>query len=375
MMLDLRRLRLLRELSERGTIASVADALQFTPSAVSQQLAILEREAGVPLLERRGGACGSPMRRSSLSATPRRCSNARRSPRPTSPPPRGRSPAAGASPASSRCCCGVALPAIEALARDAPRLRCEVFEAEPEQALPALALGHLDLVLGDSGSTSRCGSRTASTATTCSATRCTSSCPRPPGGTPPPGRGADRRAGRRGVGHRPRRPGLGRADPATCRDLGGFNPDIRHRTTTQRSASRWSPAGSPSPSPHAAAAGGAPRHRPADDRRAAGLPADLAATRAADAARPSTRALLAAVRRGRGPPTRAMIRRPRGQPNVWPRRARARPGTPRDRFASDTAARCTCASPVDHLPGGVALEALGDAAAHLRHLVRADPDA
>src|SRR5881396_1265006 len=53
-MLALRRLRLLRELKERGTIAAVADALQFTPSAVSQQLAMLEREAGVPLLERAG---------------------------------------------------------------------------------------------------------------------------------------------------------------------------------------------------------------------------------------------------------------------------------------------------------------------------------
>src|SRR5919199_1242105 len=45
-MLELRRLRLLRELQARGTIAAVADALQFTPSAVSQQLALLEREAG-----------------------------------------------------------------------------------------------------------------------------------------------------------------------------------------------------------------------------------------------------------------------------------------------------------------------------------------
>src|SRR3954464_11502567 len=53
-MLDLRRLRLLRELRERGTIAAVADALQFTPSAVSQQLAMLERETGVTLLERAG---------------------------------------------------------------------------------------------------------------------------------------------------------------------------------------------------------------------------------------------------------------------------------------------------------------------------------
>src|ERR1700710_3076491 len=53
-MLDLRRLRLLHELQERGTIAAVADALRYTPSAVSQQLAVLEREAGVPLLERAG---------------------------------------------------------------------------------------------------------------------------------------------------------------------------------------------------------------------------------------------------------------------------------------------------------------------------------
>lgn len=53
-MLDVRRLRLLRELSHRGTIAAVAQALSFTPSAVSQQLAALEREAGVALLIRTG---------------------------------------------------------------------------------------------------------------------------------------------------------------------------------------------------------------------------------------------------------------------------------------------------------------------------------
>jgi DNA-binding transcriptional LysR family regulator len=53
-MLDVRRLRLLRELALRGTIAAVAEALAFTPSAVSQQLGVLEREAGLPLLERTG---------------------------------------------------------------------------------------------------------------------------------------------------------------------------------------------------------------------------------------------------------------------------------------------------------------------------------
>ena len=53
-MLDLHRLRLLRELSIRGTLAAVAEALSYSPSAVSQQLALLESEAGVPLLQKTG---------------------------------------------------------------------------------------------------------------------------------------------------------------------------------------------------------------------------------------------------------------------------------------------------------------------------------
>ena len=51
-MLDPHRLRLLREFAERGTIAATAAALGYTPSAVSQQLAALEREAGTALLDR-----------------------------------------------------------------------------------------------------------------------------------------------------------------------------------------------------------------------------------------------------------------------------------------------------------------------------------
>ncbi|RPA58309.1 LysR family transcriptional regulator [Gordonia oryzae] len=53
-MLDLRKLQLLRELSYRRTIAAVADAAAYTPSAVSQQLSALERDVGVRLLERSG---------------------------------------------------------------------------------------------------------------------------------------------------------------------------------------------------------------------------------------------------------------------------------------------------------------------------------
>ena len=52
--MELRRLRLLHELARRGTIAAAADALSYSPSSVSVQLAELEREAGVKLLRRVG---------------------------------------------------------------------------------------------------------------------------------------------------------------------------------------------------------------------------------------------------------------------------------------------------------------------------------
>ncbi|NUT44563.1 MAG: LysR family transcriptional regulator [Thermoactinospora sp.] len=51
-MLDLRRLALIREFARRGSIAATAASLGYSPSAVSQQLAALEREAGAVLLDR-----------------------------------------------------------------------------------------------------------------------------------------------------------------------------------------------------------------------------------------------------------------------------------------------------------------------------------
>ena len=53
-MLGVWRLQLLREVSRRGSIKAAAEAMSITPSAVSQQLAILEREAGVQLLKKSG---------------------------------------------------------------------------------------------------------------------------------------------------------------------------------------------------------------------------------------------------------------------------------------------------------------------------------
>ena len=149
MSLDVRRLRLLRELEAHGTIAAVADALSFSPSAVSQQLAQLERESGAQLLERVGrGVRLTPVARSVLDRVDRVLSEldeveamlASAAGEPT-----------GTITITTFQSAGIELvpAALTALARDAPRLRVDVIESEPEDALPALAVGHVDLVIAD----------------------------------------------------------------------------------------------------------------------------------------------------------------------------------------------------------------------------------
>src|SRR5688572_9139818 len=127
-MLDLRRLRMLRELHERGTIAAVADALQFTPSAVSQQLTVLEREAGVALLERsgRGVRLTDPalVLVEHATALLERAELAEADLAAAAGTVRGRGRIAGFQSVSLR----IAVPAMVALAKSAPGLRCEYVE-------------------------------------------------------------------------------------------------------------------------------------------------------------------------------------------------------------------------------------------------------
>jgi DNA-binding transcriptional LysR family regulator len=229
--LHLGRLRLLHELHARGTVAAVAEALHFTPSAVSQQLAVLEREAGVPLLEPAGrgvrltdpglvlaGHAGALLERvgraeAELAAAAGRVA--------------GRVRLASFQSVALH----VGIPAMQQLARSAPDLECQLIEAEPEDALPALALGDVDLVLADEWH-------------------------HQPHARPP---GVDRRDLWRDavrlvlpadhpVARRHRRavplaelagdvwstgrPGTGWEEMVlrTCRRVGGFDPDIRHRT-------------------------------------------------------------------------------------------------------------------------------------------------
>jgi DNA-binding transcriptional LysR family regulator len=295
-MLDLRRLRLLHELHARGTIAAVADALQFTPSAVSQQLAVLERDAGLPLLEPAGRGvrltdaalvlvrhAEALLERAEVAEADLAAATGRVA---------GRGRIASFQSVGTR----VAVPAIRSLAREAPDLRCELIESEPEESLPALLLGDVDLVLADEWEHQPLA--------------------RPEGIARedlhtdpvhlvlPEDHPAARRdpvplselAGERWTtGHR----GTAWEDIVnrTCRRLGGFDPDIRHRTNDSVLSLELvaggqavtllpqlvQPGAHPAVAVRAIADGSV--HRTI-----------FAATRAADAKRPSVQALLAAVR-------------------------------------------------------------------------------
>jgi DNA-binding transcriptional LysR family regulator len=297
-MLDLRRLRLLSELHQRGTIAAVADALQFTPSAVSQQLGALERETGVRLLERAGR--GVRLTDPALAlvehadALLERAALAEADLAAAAGTVTGR----GRIAAFQSVALNLALPAMQTLARDAPRLRCELVEAEPEHALPALALGDVDLVLGDEWQHQP---------------------RRLPEGVQrhdlladpvllvlPPRHPAARRypeavplAALAGepwtAGHAEM--GWQEMTQRTCRELGGFDPDIRHRANDAIISLALVARGlAVSMLPELPLEG---RRRGVALRAIAEGPVDraiFAATRTTDAARPSTQALLAAVR-------------------------------------------------------------------------------
>lgn len=146
-MLDVRKLRLLRELARRGTIAAVAGALRYTPSAVSQQLAALEKEAGVALLERSGrGVVLTPAgvllveHTEAVLATLERADAAMAGAR-SGVTGRVR---LGAFPSAVRT---LLTPALVALGRDHPSLELLVNEVDPAAAGDALRAGDLDVAL------------------------------------------------------------------------------------------------------------------------------------------------------------------------------------------------------------------------------------
>jgi DNA-binding transcriptional LysR family regulator len=147
-MLDVRRLRFLVELRQRGTIAAVAEALHMSPSGISQQLGLLEREAGAPLLERIGRGvrlteAGNRLaeRAADILAALELAQAELHS---GEEPPTGTCRVAAFGSAARAL-----VPALLGCQRRHPGLRVELVESEPEVAVPALLSGEFDLVVSE----------------------------------------------------------------------------------------------------------------------------------------------------------------------------------------------------------------------------------
>lgn len=147
-MLEVRRLHLLVELSRRGTIAAVASTLHMSPSGISHQLSLLEREAGTRLLERVG-------RGVRLTDAGRRLASrgaeilvalesAQTEMRAAQQQPTGTCRVAAFGSAAR-----IMLPVLLSTQEAHPGLRVEVVECEPEVAVPALLSGDFDLIVSE----------------------------------------------------------------------------------------------------------------------------------------------------------------------------------------------------------------------------------
>jgi DNA-binding transcriptional LysR family regulator len=146
-MLDTRRLLVLREVAAHGSVSGAAEALGYTPSAVSQQLAALEREAGRALIERRGRGIALtetarlllPHAHDVLAALERADATLAQTASELTGTVR-----LASFPTATRAL----LPrAFASLRETHPRLRVELSELEPHESLPALALGRVDVAV------------------------------------------------------------------------------------------------------------------------------------------------------------------------------------------------------------------------------------
>ncbi len=149
MEIDPRRLRILRSVALRGGVVDAARLLHLTPSAVSQQLMQLEREVGLPLLDRSG-------RRIALTAAGRvlaaraehieaELAGARRELAALSGRVAGRVVAAGFPTAIRH----LLVPALGALAESHPEVQPSVVELEGPEARRELRTGGVDVVISE----------------------------------------------------------------------------------------------------------------------------------------------------------------------------------------------------------------------------------
>ena len=146
-MLDVKRLKILREVALQGSFSAAADVLYLSQSAVSQQIATLEKEAGMKLLDRtREGPKLTDAGRvlfSHAEAAIARLDEAERELAAIAGLEGGEL-RLGSFPSASAT---VLTEAVSAFHGRYPKVRLSVADAEPEESLPRLRGGELDLVL------------------------------------------------------------------------------------------------------------------------------------------------------------------------------------------------------------------------------------
>jgi molybdate transport repressor ModE-like protein len=146
-MIDVHRLRILREVAEQGSFAGAANALRLTPSAVSQQVAALERSLGRPVVERstRGVRLTEPGRvlveaaetvAAELSAAQLRIEQ-------LASGQAGRLTIATFTSGGQRLLPG----ALSRFSAEHPGVELTVLEGEPEDTLPLVRAGKADIAL------------------------------------------------------------------------------------------------------------------------------------------------------------------------------------------------------------------------------------
>ncbi len=148
LLFELRRLRLLHELALRGTLAAVAEALAYSPSTISQQLAQLEKEAGVVLLAPDGRRVRLTEHGRILAAHAARAldldERARGELESLHP---GLAPVRVA--VMQTAALAIVPAALALLAERAPHLRVELVEMPPERGLFELTARGVDLVIAE----------------------------------------------------------------------------------------------------------------------------------------------------------------------------------------------------------------------------------
>jgi DNA-binding transcriptional LysR family regulator len=302
-MLSPRRLVVLREFVARGTIAGAAEALAFTPSAVSQQLAQLQREAGVELFRKHG-------RRLELTDAGRllaaRAGGVLAALEQLEADLAGQ---AGAVRGTVRVAAfqtalrALVMPAVERLAAEHPALRVELVEWEGELSLPLLARGGLDVAVAEEYEHAPRPRLPELRREYLAADALLVALPRDHAAAR--GEGPVRLAELRDAVWATARADTSYADmfARICRSAGGFEPQIRHRVNDLGLLLDLVAAGQ-------VAALVPALGDPAEDRRVAVREladgrftrALFVATREADRARPSTAAVVAAIRGASGQP-------------------------------------------------------------------------